>query len=310
MGLVKVVERDFLTLQDWTKEEIIALLRTAMALKASREMRKDLEGRIIALLFQKPSTRTRVSFEAAIRQLGGSSIYLDWTTTQLARGEALSDTARVLSSYVDAIVARVFNHEDLVVMANYARVPVINALSDLDHPCQALADLMTILEVKGTFKGVKLAYIGDGNNVCNALLVACTKVGVDISVATPPQYRPNKKYITLALENSSRSGSKVEVLDDPFEAVRGADFVYTDTFVSMGMEAERDARLSVFLPRYQVNSELMASTGKKTYFMHCLPAHRGEEVTDDVIDGPNSLVWVQAENRLHTEKALLLRLLT
>lgn len=303
-------KRDFLTLQDWSREEIIELIEAAIAFKKIHGKCNDLEGRVVALLFQKPSTRTRVSFEVAVSQLGGTPIYLDWTTTQLARGETVADTARVLSRYVDAIVARVFKHNDLTAMARHASVPVVNALSDADHPCQALADLMTIFEVEGRFSGVKVAYVGDGNNVCNALLVACTKLGIDISVATPLQYRPSEKYLEFARKNSLESGSRVEVLEDPLEAVKGADFVYTDTFVSMGMEEEREARLAVFLPKYQVNAELMASTGKTSYFMHCLPAHRGEEVTDEVIDGPNSLVWDQAENRLHTEKALLLKLLS
>ena len=217
----------------------------------------------------------------------------------------MADTARVLDRYVDGVVARVFAHRDLEEMARHAEVPVINALSDLYHPCQAVCDLYTVWEKKGTLKGLRLAYVGDGNNVCNSLLIGCSKVGVDITVACPREYRPPEHVLTRALENSGRSRSGVRVVEDPREAVEGADVVYTDVFVSMGMEEERRERLRAFLPKYQVNRDLLGHAAEDALFMHCLPAHRGEEVTDEVIDGPRSIVWDQAENRLHTAKAIL-----
>ena len=257
------------------------------------------------MIFQKPSTRTRVSFETAVYQLGGHPLNLGWNEMQLGRGETISDTAKVLDRYVDAIMARVFSHDDLVELAENARVPVINGLSDRYHPCQILADLLTLMQHKKKLKGLKLAYVGDGNNVCNSLILGCAKTGVSISVARPNGYGPDQEAVKLAEEAAGQSGSEVQITENPEEAVKGSDAVYTDTFVSMGMEKEKDARLQLFVPKYQVNKSLFSAAKPNAMFLHCLPAHRGEEVTDDIIDGPNSVVWDEAENRQHTSKGLL-----
>lgn len=299
---------DLLTLQELSKRDLERVFELTKELRA-RVVVGDpppvLSGKSVAMIFQRPSTRTRISFEVAIRQLGGHPIYLSWGELQLARGEAVEDTARVLSRYVDAVVARVSLHSHLEKLAEEASVPVINALSDRFHPCQVIADLFTMLEHKGYLEGLKVAYVGDGTNVCNTLLVGCTKMGIDISVACPKGYDPDSQAIEWARENAEETGAVVEILRDPAKAVEGADVVYTDTFVSMGLEAEREKRLKVFLPKYQVNLELMSKANPDAIFMHCLPAHRGEEVTDEVIDGPMSVVFDQAENRLHTQRALL-----
>lgn len=238
-------------------------------------------------------------------KLGGYALNLRWDELQLSRGEPIKDTARVLSRYVDAIMARVYKHSDLEELAKYASIPVINGLSDLWHPCQILADLLTIKEVKGGFRGVKLAYIGDGNNVCNTLLVGCSKVGVDVSVACPRGYEPSPRALEWAYENSRISGSKVEVLENPVEAVKNADVVYTDVFISMGFESEAEERRRIFLPRYRVDAKLMSYAKPDAVFMHCLPAHRDEEVDEEVLEGRSSVVWLQAENRLYAQMALL-----
>ena len=302
--------RDLLTLQDITDEELMGILRLSRRLKEDLRIGKPhrhLPGKIIALLFQKPSTRTRVSFEVAIRHLGGDAIFLPWRELQLSRGETIADTARVLERYVDAIVARVADHGTLVELAENARIPVVNALSNRFHPCQVLADLLTIWERFGKLKGIKLAYVGDGANVCNSLLLGCTKVGMDISVACPYGHEPDPEAVKWAFENAARTGSTVVITDDPVEAVRGAHVIYTDTFMSMHIpESERERRFNVFVPRYQVTEELFKHAAPEAVFMHCLPAHRGEEVAAEVIDGPRSIVFDQAENRLHTQKALLM----
>jgi ornithine carbamoyltransferase len=299
---------DFLTLQEYSKNEIWELLKSTKKFKKNTVKGKEahkLDGKSVALLFQKPSTRTRVSFEVAVHQLGGHSIYLGWAESQLGRGESIADTAHVLSRYVNCVVARVNKHTDLKEMANYASIPVINALSDMYHPCQAVADLYTIWEKCGTLENLKVAYVGDGNNVCNSLLIGCSKLGVNISVACPLGYEPNSEVQKNAKMNAQDSGSKIEILREPSEAVKNADVIYTDTFVSMGDEAERETRLNVFLPKYQVTSDLFKYASEGALFMHCLPAHRNEEVTDEVIDSPQSVIWDQAENRLHTSKAIL-----
>jgi len=301
-------KRDFLTLQDYSKDEIWGLLRSTQRFKqetATRQEAKKLKGKSIILLFQKASTRTRVSFEVAVSHLGGQPIYLGWEEAHLGRGETIPDTARVLSRYVHGIVARVHRQTDLEELARYASIPVVNALSDLFHPCQIVADLYTIWEKRGVLEGLKIAYLGDGNNVCNSLLVGCSKMGVTLSVACPSAYEPNSKAIEWARKNSKTSGSIIKILRDPGSAVKGADVVYTDTFVSMGNEAEKEERLKTFMPRYQVTAELFRHAKADALFMHCLPAHRNEEVTDQVIDGPRSVVWDEAENRLHTAKAIL-----
>jgi ornithine carbamoyltransferase len=250
-----------------------------------------------------------VSFEVAIHQLGGFALYLNWSEIQLGRGETLTDTAKILSKYVNGIVARVKIHQTLEELANHSSVPVINGLSDLNHPVQILADLMTILENKRKLKGLKLAYIGDGNNICNSLLIGCSKVGVNLSIACPSDYEPNLDFLKKAKVNARESGSIIQITRTPKLAVSEADIVYTDVFVSMGQETEREKRFRKFMPYYQVNSELLNSAKRKVIFMHPLPCHRDEEVTADVIDGSNSVVWDQAENRLHTSKSLLNTLL-
>jgi len=268
-----------------------------------------LEDKTLGLIFQKPSTRTRVSFEVAMRQLGGYALYLGWNDLQLGRGETIEDTGRVLSRYVDGIMARVFSHNDLIKLAEGASVPVINGLSDLTHPCQILADLLTIKEKKGDFKGLKLTFVGDGgNNVSHSLIIGATKVGMNITIGTPEGYEPNEQILKWAQENAKHSGSKIEIVHDPIKAVEGADIIYTDVWVSMGMEKEKEKRLKVF-PPFQVNSKLLSHANQDAIVMHCLPAHRGVEITDDVLDGPQSAVFDQAENRLHAQKGLLALLL-
>ena len=303
-------KRDLLTLQDVSDEELMAILRLARRLKDDLRLgrpHRHLPGRIIALLFQRPSTRTRISFEVAIKHLGGDAIYLSWQELQLARGETIADTARVLERYVNAGVARLARHETLLELAENTGIPVINALTDRFHPCQIIADLLTLWEHFGRLKGLKLAYVGDGNNVCNSLLLGCTKVGMDISVACPYGYEPDPEAVKWAFDNAARTGSTIIITDDPIEAVRDAHVIYTDTFMSMHVpEEEREKRMEVFVPRYQVRPELFERARPDAVFMHCLPAHRGEEVAAEVIDGPRSIVFEQAENRLHAQKALLL----
>ncbi len=264
----------------------------------------SLKGKTMAMIFTKSSTRTRVSFEVGMLQLGGHALYLNSNDIQLGRGETIEDTAKILSRYVDAIMIRTASHKDVIDLARFGSVPVINGLTDLMHPCQALADIYTILEKKGQLKGIKLCYIGDGNNVAHSLLHACAKVGMHISVATPPGYECNSGIIEEAMHDAKISGSKIIFTNDPSEAIDGADAVYTDTWVSMGQENEKKQRLSVFLP-YQVNPELFSLAKKDAIFMHCLPAYRGNEVAASIIDGPASVVFDEAENRLHVQKAIM-----
>jgi len=299
-------------MQEYSVDELQLLLRTAKVLKGdfpTGVTKELLPRKVLAMIFQKPSTRTRVSFEVAMSHLGGLALYLSWNDLQLGRGETIADTVKALSRYSHGIMARVFAHSDLEEMAKYATVPVINGLSDRHHPCQGLADLLTILEKKGDFKGLKLAWVGDGNNVCNSLLIGGSKFGVDLSVACPRGYEPNKTVVKWAEKNAEGSGSEIEILTDPKAAVKNADIIYTDTFVSLGMDAERAKRLKIFLPKYQVTPKLLKYAKKDVLFMHCLPAHRGEEVLDEVIDGPHSIVWDQAENRLWATMSLLSSLL-
>lgn len=305
--VVSLAGRDILCLQDFTREEIETILKTAEMMKIWNKIGKPhrvLEGKTLAMIFQKPSTRTRISFEVGIYQLGGYGLYLNAQDLQLRRGETIADTARVLSRYVDGIMARVFDHKDVEDLAKYASVPVINGLSDFAHPCQALADYMTIKEKKGRIEGLKVVYVGDGNNVAHSLMIAGTKLGANVVVATPEGYEPDPKVIKWAEENSAESGGSFELLHDPIKAVKDADVIYTDVWASMGQEAEAEQRRKIFMP-FQVNKELVKHAKKDYIFMHCLPAHRGEEVTDDVIDSPNSVVWDQAENRLHAQKAAM-----
>lgn len=299
--------KSLLTLAELDPEEMDSILSLSQKLKGTRGRSKErpLQGKAVALLFEKPSTRTRVSFQVAVSELGGSSISLSSNEIQLGRGETVEDTARVLSRYVHAIMARVNRHSDVERLAATSTVPVVNGLSDLYHPVQILADLLTLRERKGTLKGLKVAWVGDGNNVCNSWLIGAAITGIRFSTATPAGYTPDKRAVSLARSIARGTGASLTLLEDPKEAVSRADCVITDTFVSMGFDKEREERLRTFLPMYRVDRQMMALAKKDAIFQHCLPAHRGEEVTDDVIDGKNSVVWDEAENRLHTTKALL-----
>ena len=266
-----------------------------------------LKGKTLGLLFQKPSTRTRVSFEAGMHQLGGHALVLPMADIQLSRGESVADTARVLSRYLDAIVLRTYDHATVEEWAREATMPVINGLTDLSHPCQALSDLLTIKEKKGRLKGIKIAYVGDGNNVANSLIEAAAKMGMTIALGCPSGYQPDQHVVDLARLEAAKTGAVIELGQDPHVAVKEADVVYADVWISMGREREQARRLRVFAP-YQVNSRLVARAKPDAIVMHCLPAHRGEEITADVLDGPQSVVIDQAENRLHMQKAILMSL--
>ncbi len=300
--------KHFLSMWDIDRENIYKLIVVTDQIKNDKvDYTGILNGRIMGMIFEKPSTRTRVSFEVAMKQLGGDAIYLPTSSLQVSRGESLKDTAKVLSRYLDIIMARVYNHSTLLELAKHSDVPVINGLSDLEHPVQILSDLYTIYEYFGRLNNIKIAFIGDGgNNVVHSLLIASAIMGIDMSVASPKKYRLSQEYMEKILKQARLTGAKIEFTDDPYEAVNGADIIYTDTFVSMGMEEEAEERMNDFLPKYQVTMDLIRSTGKKTVFMHCLPAHRGHEVTDEVIDSDLSIVYDQAENRLHMQKALIL----
>jgi ornithine carbamoyltransferase len=300
------MERDYLSVDDLDRVEILHLLDLADRLKADRDLHRDaLRHWTVALIFEKASTRTRVSFEVAVDQLGGRPTTLSATDLQLGRGETIEDTGRVLSRYVDAIVLRTFEQERLEALAGAATVPVINALSDFEHPCQALADLLTVRERSGPLAGRVLAYVGDGNNVAHSLLLAGAKTGMTVRVAAPTGFEPIPQIVQRASEIAEETGGSVEVLADPQSAVKGAHVVYTDVWASMGQEEESEERSLVFRP-YQVNRALLDAAEPDVIVLHCLPAHRGLEITDEVIDGPRSAVWDQAENRLHAQKALLL----
>ncbi|MBO9129764.1 ornithine carbamoyltransferase [Bacillus sp. 165] len=302
--------KDVLTLQELCTEEIYALIELGIYLKNKHLAGQDeglLQGKILGMIFDKHSTRTRISFEAGMLQLGGHGMFLSGKELQLGRGETIEDTAKVMSQYVDAIMIRTFEHKKVEELAKHATIPIINGLTDDHHPCQALADLMTIYEIKGTFKGVKLAYVGDGNNVCHSLLLAAAKVGLNIAIACPPGHVPNPEIVKAA-KQSAAYNSTLEIYEDPIEAVKQADFIYSDVWASMGQETEQASRLQIFQP-YQVNEQLVEHAKQQYRYLHCLPAHRGEEVTSEVIDGPNSVVFEQAGNRLHIQKALLVSLL-
>ncbi|MCY8489601.1 ornithine carbamoyltransferase [Bacillus atrophaeus] len=295
--------KDLLTLKDLSESDISALLTEAADLKQNK-IQPIFQGKTLAMIFEKSSTRTRVSFEAGMAQLGGNALFLSQKDLQLGRGETVADTAKVLSGYVDAIMIRTFEHEKVEELAEHADIPVINGLTDKYHPCQALADLLTIKEIKGKLKGVKVAYIGDGNNVAHSLMVGCAKMGCDVSIASPQGYEVLDEAVNAAKEYAGVSGSSITLTADPVEAAKGADVIYSDVFTSMGQEAETNERLTVFTP-YQVNASLVKHAKPDYTFLHCLPAHREEEVTAEIIDGPNSAVFQQAENRLHVQKALL-----
>jgi ornithine carbamoyltransferase len=296
--------KDLISLDVLSKKEIDEILDLSLKLKKNKASNCKLPGKTLGLIFEKPSNRTRVSFWAGMVQLGGHCIYLSPAEIQLGKREAVKDVAKVLSRYLDAIAARTYSHETLLELAQYATVPVINALTDLLHPCQALADIMTVYEVKKKFKKVKLVYVGDGNNVLHSLLYAATKVGLDIAYATPKGYEPDKEVVKTAKAIAKKSGSALEGFIDPKKAVSGADFIYTDVWASMHQENELAKRKKVFKD-YQINGQLLKQAKKDCYVLHCLPAKRGLEITDEVMDGKQSLVYDEAENRLHVEKAIL-----
>src|SRR5213082_360049 len=295
--------RSFTRVADWSRDDLLGVLGLADELKRLQQAGEDhqlLPGRTLGMIFQKPSTRTRVSFEVGIYQLGGTALHLSAGDLQLGRGETVKDTAHVLSRYLDAIMIRTFAQSDVEELAEHASIPVINGLTDSSHPCQALADVLTIRERFGRFAGLRVAYLGDGNNVCASLMVACAKLGVDFVAATPPGYRPEERVVEIA----RAAGGAVELTDDPREAARGADVLYTDVWTSMGQDSERERRLRD-LAGYGIDAELVLLAGEEEIVLHCLPAHYGEEITEDVLYGPQSAVWDQAENRLHAQKALM-----
>ena len=301
------MKRDLLAINDLAKDEIEYLLERALALKTGTDAHRcPLIGKSVGLFFEKPSTRTRVSFEVGIYQLGGQSLYLNPKEIQLGRGETVGDTARVLSRYLAAVILRTYSHSSIEEFASLATVPVVNGLSDLHHPCQALADLMTIIERKGTLKGIRLAYIGDGNNVANSLIEASARTGIDMVIGCPECCVPHPEILQRA--RNSGQGT-ITVVRDPEKAVADADVVYTDVWVSMGQEKDAENKEAQFAD-YQINSALLSHAKKDAVVLHCLPAHRGREITNEVMDGPQSAVFDQAENRLHTEKALLEFLIT
>lgn len=305
--------KDFLQLSDFSTDEILYLLNEAIELKALQKAGKPqpfLSGKVLGMIFEKSSTRTRVSFEVGMLQLGGHAIFLSSKDIQLGRGESISDTAKVLSRYVDGIMIRTFSHDSVEELAEHATVPVINGLTDLHHPAQVLADLLTILEHKGKFAGLKLCYLGDGNNnMAHSLMEGAVKVGMDVSIASPPGYLPDGKITEKAIKTAKQTGCTIMITNDPIEAAKNADVIVTDVWTSMGQEEETSMRLQAF-EAFQVNAELCNYAKDDFIFLHCLPAHREEEVTGEIIDGPHSVVFDEAENRLHAQKAILKLLLS
>ncbi|MEK6835620.1 MAG: ornithine carbamoyltransferase [Nanoarchaeota archaeon] len=298
--------KNLLSVSDLNKKQILELINLANKIKKNPlQYNTKLKNKNIILLFQKPSTRTRVSFEVGVNQLGGNAIVLNWNELQLGRGETVEDTTRVFERYADMIVARVFLHNDLIKMSKISKIPVVNALSDLEHPCQILSDLFTIYEHFHNFNNLKLAYIGDGNNVCNSLILGCAITGINISVATPKDYEPNQ---TIVKKANKIAKSKIILTNDVNGAVKNANILYTDVWVSMHQENEKKERLKIFR-KYQINKKLLQNANKNAVVMHCLPAHRGLEITNDVMDSKQNIIFEQAENRLHLQKALMLKLL-
>lgn len=300
--------KHFLSVSDLDRDEILKLLSLAKKVKLRRKVTKDLEGKHLVLLFEKPSLRTRVSFEVAIKELYGHCFYLGGQEVGLGVREAIKDMAMVLSRYVHGCIIRTFKQENLLEFSRYAKVTVINALTDSEHPCQVMADLLTIEEKLGRLTGFKLAYIGDGNNVCHSLIQASSIIGFDIAIASPKGYEPKEEILTSALRRAKESKANIEVYNQPEKAIKDATFIYTDVWASMGYEKEKKERRKVF-KKFQINEELLKKVKGNYYIMHCLPCHRGEEITDEVIDSDNSIVIDQAENRLHMHKAILISLL-
>lgn len=304
---LRMTGRHFITIHDFTPEEVNFVFDTAKILKVEERMgirRPVLANKTLGMIFQKSSTRTRVSFEIGMNQMGGKAIFLSSNDIQLNRGETIADTARVLSRYLDGIMARVFGHDLILDLAKYSSVPVINGLSDFLHPCQAMADFYTMLEKSGHLKGLHLVYVGDSNNVSNSLMLAAAKTGVHITVCSPSGYEPKKEIMDWYNSDSKETGSTFKFTQDPIDAVKDADYIYTDVWASMGQEAETEKRRQIF-KNYQINNTLLSKAPKHALVLHCLPAHRGDEITDEVMDGPQAAVFDEAENRLHVQKAIM-----
>ena len=304
--------KDLLSIHELTTAEVYKILDLATDLKAKQKAGIEhhlLKGKTLGMIFEKSSTRTRVSFEVGMYQLGGHALFLSSNDLQIGRGEPIKDTARVLSRYVDGIMIRTFSHDGIIELAQYADIPIINGLTDLLHPCQALTDLLTIREHKGELKGLKLAYVGDGNNMAHSLMYACAKVGMNMVCACPQGYQPDPVIVKTAQEDAVHTGCTIEVDDDLFRASKGADVLYTDVWASMGQESEQSIRQEA-LGEYQINKELLAVARPDAMVLHCLPAHRGEEITEDVLEGPQSKIFDQAENRLHVQKAIMALLMS
>ncbi|MFA5803860.1 MAG: ornithine carbamoyltransferase [Melioribacteraceae bacterium] len=304
---VNMKGKSLLEINHLTLEEIYQIFDLSAVLKQKRltgEPHRTLEGKKLGMIFSKPSTRTRVSFEVGIYELGGYGMFFNQNDLQLKKSESVSDTAKVLSRYLDGIMIRTFDHQDVVDLAKYGSIPIINGLTDLHHPCQVLTDLFTILEKKRTLRGLKLAYIGDGNNMAHSLLHGCSKVGMDISIASPSGYKPLDSVVNESKANAKYMGSKIEIFDKPIDAVKNADIIYTDVWASMGQEKEAEERKKEFAG-FQVNAEMVKHAKEDYLFMHCLPAHRGDEVTDEICDSANSVIFDEAENRLHVQKAIM-----
>ena len=308
------MKRDIISVLDM-KDDLEAII--ANAIKMKKELKSSpkkgaktdpLKGKVLGMVFEKPSLRTRISFEVGMAQLGGKAIYISPEEVGIGKRESVSDVANVLSRYVSCIMYRAFDNKIMREIAQHASVPVINGLDDMEHPCQIAADLMTVLEKKGKLAGLNLAYVGDGNNVCNSLMLGCALVGMNMKAATPKDYRPNGELLSKAQEIARSKSCSVDVISNPFQAIEKADVVYTDTWVSMGQEEEKEKREKIFMP-YQVNEKLIEKADKDFIFMHCLPAHRGFEVAPEIIDGPHSVVFDEAENRLHAQKAILVSVL-
>ncbi len=299
--------KSVVSIQDLSLEEIYGIMDLAKVLKLKRltgEAHKLLDGKKLGMIFSKPSTRTRVSFEVGIFELGGIGLYFGPNDLQLGKSENIHDSAKVLSRYLDGIMIRTFSHQDVVDLARYGDIPVINGLTDLLHPCQVLTDIFTLIEKKGNVRGLNWVYIGDGNNMAHSMLYGCSKVGINLTIASPSGYTPDEDIVKQAAENAGYMGSTINIINDPVEAVKNADVIYTDVWASMGQESEAEERRKKFV-RFQVNPELVKHAKEDYIFMHCLPAHRGDEVVDEVIDSSNSVVFDEAENRLHVQKAIM-----
>ncbi|WP_457641783.1 ornithine carbamoyltransferase [Persephonella sp.] len=297
------MKRDFLNISDLTKEEILEIIEYAIKLKKDKFLDQTLKGKSIGLVFMKPSTRTRLSFEVGVYQMGGQPIYIQGSSTQMSRGEDIKDTARVLSRYLDGLVIRTYAHKEVEELAEYSDFPVINALTDYLHPCQVLADLMTIYERFGKLEGLKVAYVGDGNNMANTWIIAGGLVGIHVSVATPKGYEPDSKAVAEGLELAKKTKAKIEITNSPEEAVKNADVIYTDVWVSMGQEGEKEKK--EFFKDFTINKDLVSKANKNAIVMHCLPAHKGEEITEEIFEQFADVIFEEAENRLHAQKALM-----